>query len=180
MAEEATTITRDQEVDDRQEDNAERGPTQQFLTFTISGEEYGVEIMKVREIKGWTETTRLPNSPDFMKGVINLRGVVIPIFDLKSCFKMGNTIPHEKNVVIILVVKERLVGILVDAVSDILSVGADEVRPAPHMEVKVDAEFINGLISMDEKMVVLLDVDHLFDSETLDKVEQASKALGKK
>jgi len=137
----------------------EEEAVQQFLTFNIGGEEYGVGLMSVREIKGWSKTTRLPNSPDFMKGVINLRGVVIPIFDLRKRFGMGDTEPTEKNAVIILAVGKRLIGLLVDAVSDILSANASDIRPAPHVESKIDANFVSGLIAIEEKMVVLLDVE---------------------
>jgi purine-binding chemotaxis protein CheW len=145
----------------------EEEPSQQFLTFNIGDEGYGVGLMSVREIKGWSKTTRLPNSQDFMKGVINLRGVVIPIFDLRKRFGMGDTEPTEKNAVIILAVGKRLIGILVDTVSDILSASADDIRPAPHVESKINANFVNGLISIEDKMVVLLDVEKIFDLETL-------------
>ncbi len=150
-------------------------PIQQFLTFKVSNEEYGVSLMSVREIKGWAKATRLPNSPEFMKGVINLRGVVIPIFDLRKRFKMGDTEPNEKNVVIMLAVGKRLIGILVDAVSDILNVNSSEVRPAPHVESKIEADFVSGIISIDEKMVVILDIQKVFDTETLSAAEKVSK-----
>jgi purine-binding chemotaxis protein CheW len=149
------------------EQNKAEQALQQFLTFNIGSEEYAVGLMSVREIKGWTQTTRLPNSPDFMKGVINLRGVVIPIFDLRKRFSMGDTEPHEKNAVIILSVGDRLIGILVDAVSDILSTNASNIRPAPHVESKIDTNFVSGLIEREEKMVVLLDVEKIFDTTTL-------------
>src|SRR5690348_13029709 len=113
-------MTRNENIaGEKSETEKSQEPVQQFLTFNVSGEEYGVALMTVREIKGWSKATRLPNSPEFMKGVINLRGVVIPIFDLKRRFEMGDIEPNEKNVVIILAVGKRLMGILVDAVSDI-------------------------------------------------------------
>lgn len=143
----------------------------QFLTFTVGREEYGVDIMKVREIKAWSDVTRLPNAPDYMRGVMNLRGLIIPIFDLRCRFGMGRTDAHEKNVVIILAVGSRTIGILVDTVSDILSTQASEIKPAPKMET-VDDEFLNGLISINERMVALLDVDYLFDKDV---IESASK-----
>jgi len=148
-------------------DGAESSSLQQFLTFAVDKEEYGIDLLRIREIKGWTETTRLPNSPNFMKGVINLRGAVIPIFDLKGRFQMGESNPTEKHVVIIVAVEERLIGILVDSVSDIVEVGEEQIKPAPQMETKIDDEFVNGLISLSEKMVVLLDVDSLFDLESM-------------
>jgi purine-binding chemotaxis protein CheW len=140
---------------------------QQFLSFTIGNENYGVDLMSVREIKGWSQTTQLPNSPEFMKGVINLRGIVVPIFDLRKRFNMGDTAPNEKNAVIIVTAGDRLIGILVDAVSDILDANPSQINQAPHVDKKLDADFIKGLISIAEKMVVLLDVDKIFDAETL-------------
>lgn len=136
---------------------------QQFLTFTVEGEEYGVDIMMVREIKGWTDATRLPNSPDFMRGVMNLRGLIIPIFDLRARFRQQLTQATASHVIIILAVGERNIGVLVDAVSDILTVQTDEIKPAPELDTTVAQNFISGLISLNDRMVVLLCVDHLFD-----------------
>lgn len=153
--------------DERLEDQS--GETVQFLTFEVDSSEYGVDIMKVREIRGWTDTTRIPNSPDYMRGVINLRGLVIPIFDLRTRFGQGRTEANEKNVVIVIAVGKRTIGILVDAVSDILTVDKDQVKTAPSSnETDIDDDYIEGLISVDEKMVVLLDVDYLFDAGVLD------------
>lgn len=149
---------------------AAKGTVQQFLTFTVESEEYGVDIMTVREIKGWTETTRLPNSPEFMRGVMNLRGLIIPIFDLRARFKRGVTEATAKHVVIILAVGNRNIGILVDTVSDILNTSSDQIKPAPAADTQVAAEFISGLISLDNRMVVLLNVEHLFDTQQLEKV----------
>lgn len=152
------------------------GETVQFLTFRVESGEYGVDIMTVREIKGWSETTRLPNMPEFMRGVINLRGVVVPIFDLRRRFNMGTTEVNPKNVVIILAVENRTIGILVDAVSDILTINSDEIKPSPSTETQIDEAFINGLISVDERMVVLLSVDKLFDQESMEVVQNNNTA----
>lgn len=153
----------------------QKAAARQFLTFTVDREEYGVDIMTVREIKGWTETTRLPNAPDFMRGVMNLRGLIIPIFDLRTRFSQGLTEATPKHVVIILAVGTRNIGILVDAVSDILDANADQIKPAPTADTQVDAAFISGLISLEDRMVVLLDVDHLFDTKQIEKaVEYAA------
>lgn len=146
----------------------------QFLTFTVTGEEYGVDIMTVREIKGWTETTRLPNSPEFMRGVMNLRGLIIPIFDLRARFGKGLTQADSKNVVIIIAVGERNIGLLVDSVSDILTVNNDEIKPAPEMELQADADYIDGLISLENRMVVLLSESRLFNTEVLQLAHQAA------
>lgn len=141
---------------------------QQLLTFTVEQEEYGVDIMTVREIKGWTETTRLPNSPQYLRGVMNLRGLIIPIFDMRTRFSLGTTEATPKHVVIILAVGERNIGILVDTVSDILDVNTDDVKPAPTTDTRVDAAFISGLISLEDRMVILLDVDKLFDTQQIE------------
>lgn len=142
--------------------------SQQFLTFTIGDEEYGVDIMIVREVKGWTETTRLPNTPEYVRGVLNLRGIVIPIFDLRARFSRGLTQAHEKNVVIVMAVGERIIGMLVDAVSDILTATSDDIKPAPDMHGSVDEKFVQGLIAVEQRMVVLLDVARLLDPEDID------------
>ncbi len=147
---------------------AYRGMAHQFLTFTVQKEEYGVDIMTVREIKGWTETTRLPNAPEFMRGVMNLRGLIIPIFDLSARFNHGLTEATPKHVVIILAVKDRNIGILVDAVSDILDASSEQIKPAPTADNTTDSAFINGLISVADRMVVLLDVEHLFSTQQLE------------
>lgn len=153
---------------DKTRDNEKGGDLQQFLTFTIAGEEYGVDIMTVREIKGWTETTRLPNSPECMRGVMNLRGLIIPIFDLRARFGRGLTQADSSHVIIILAVGERNIGVLVDGVSDILSVSPEEVKPAPALEgVPATEDYITGLISREDRMVVLLRVGQLFDSATI-------------
>lgn len=147
--------------------DAQKDNVQQFLTFTVGREEYGVDIMTVREIKGWTETTRLPNAPEFMRGVMNLRGLIIPIFDLRTRFNLGPTEATPKHVVIILAVGERTIGILVDTVSDILDANANQIKPAP-TDSQADAAFISGLISLENRMVVLLSVEHLFDAKHID------------
>jgi purine-binding chemotaxis protein CheW len=149
------------------ESAAQHGKVQQFLSFTVEREEYGVDIMTVREIKGWTEITRLPNAPEFMRGVMNLRGLIIPIFDLRTRFNRGQTEATPKHVVIILAVGERTIGILVDTVSDILDVNGDQIKPAPE-DTQVDAAFISGLISLEDRMVVLLNVEHLFDAKHIE------------
>ncbi len=142
--------------------------TQQFLTFTISQEEYGVDIMTVREIKGWQETTRLPNTPDFMRGVMNLRGLIIPIFDLRMRFHHQLTEATAKHVVIILALGERNIGVLVDTVSDILDVSSEQIKPAPDADAEKRTDYINGLISIEDRMVVLLNVAGLFHEHGLE------------
>ncbi|MFN9790187.1 MAG: chemotaxis protein CheW [Holosporales bacterium] len=138
---------------------------QQILTFTVANEEYGVDIMAVREIKGWTEATRLPNTQPYMRGVINLRGLIIPIFDVKA--RLGGELTHAtpKHVVIILAVGARNVGLLVDAVSDILDVNSDQIKASPTGEEQTTEDYVTGLISLENRMVVLMDVGRLLHKE---------------
>ncbi|WP_206201968.1 chemotaxis protein CheW [Terasakiella sp. SH-1] len=120
----------------------------QYITFTIGEEEYGVDIMAVREIKAWTETTHLPNTPEFMRGVLNLRGLIVPIFDLRCRFGMGLTEATKMHVVVIVQVENRMVGILVDTVSDIISISKNEVQDVPKMDRNIDDEYLSGLVTV--------------------------------
>jgi purine-binding chemotaxis protein CheW len=147
-----------------------KGVAQQFLTFTVGHEEYGVNIMTVREIKGWTETTRLPNTPEYMRGVVNLRGLIIPIFDLRARFTGKLTDANSKHVIIVLTAGTRTVSILADTVSDILTVNSNEIKPAPEVETTVDQRYVTGLIAVGERMVVVLDIEKLL-SKSLEHIE---------
>ncbi|MCZ4282280.1 chemotaxis protein CheW [Kiloniella laminariae] len=140
----------------------------QFITFTIDDQEYGVDIMSVREIKGWVETTVLPNTPQHMRGVLNLRGVIVPIFDLRCRFGLGKTSATKMHVIVIIEVKNRMIGILVDTVSDILTVSINDIRPVPRMERIVDDEYLTGLVTIKERMVALLNQERLFNSQLIE------------
>jgi purine-binding chemotaxis protein CheW len=146
--------------------------TLQFLTFTIGSEEYGVDIMTVREIKGWSETTRLPNAQEYIIGVMNLRGSIIPIFDLRARFGGEYTEATPKHVFVILAAGDRTVGILVDTVSDIVNSTTDEIQPAPVEDDIVSNGYIKGLISKDNRMIVLLEIEKLFDAKDISNLEQ--------
>ncbi len=142
------------------------GDVRQFISFTIGTEEYGVDIMAIREIKGWTATTELPNTPDYMRGVINLRGAIIPIFDLRARFSEGLTETTARHVIIVVAVRQKVLGILVDAVADIITVSTADIQPVPDIEQKADAALLAGLVTVDGRMVALLDLDRLFDGDT--------------
>lgn len=139
----------------------------QFISFRIGSEEYAIDIMAVREIKGWTDTTSLPNQPKFILGVLNLRGTIVPIFDLRCRFGMGLTDATRSHVVIIVSVLERTIGLLVDAVSDILTVNAAEIKAVPETDRSASSEFMSGIITINDGMVVLLSLENLFGKETL-------------
>ena len=146
---------------------AEADPPKQFITFTLGAQEYGVDIMRVREIKGWTETTALPQAPSYVCGVINLRGIIVPILDLRARFGMGPTTPSRMHVVIIVISGSRTTGLLVDAVSDILSVETGSVRPVPQMsDLPADESFLDGLVALGDRMVTLVSLDGLIGRES--------------
>ena len=139
--------------------------TQQFITFTLGAEEYGIDIMVVREIKGWTDTTMIPNAPTHVRGVINLRGVIVPIFDLRARFGMGLTVTTAMHVVIIVAAGTRTVGLLVDTVSDIIAVDPKAIRPVPEMGLPKEDQFLDGLVAMEDRMVTLVSLAGLFDRQ---------------
>jgi len=141
------------------------GETRQFISFTIGDEEYGVDIMAIREIKGWVATTELPNTPPYVRGVINLRGAIVPIFDLRARFGGGDTEASARHVIIVVSVRSRVVGLLVDAVADIITIAFSSIQPVPELEHKTDAGFLAGLVTVEGRMVALLDLDRLFDVE---------------
>ncbi len=151
--------------------------TQQFVTFAIGNEEYAVDIMKVREIQAWTEVTVLPNQPSYMRGVLNLRGIIVPIFDLRSRFNQGETEATNIHVVVIIAVGDRIIGILVDRVSDILTVDSSEIRNVPDMDDREDGEHIIGLVTAEERMVALLDTASLFKSEIIEQTLESAEDL---
>lgn len=153
-------------------DGSREGSVNQYLTFTLAKEEYGVDILRVQEIKGWTPVTQIPNAPAFIKGVLNLRGVIVPIVDLRMRFNLDAVEYTPTTVVIVLSLMhegtERTFGVVVDAVSDVLNIAESDTRPRPDFGTVVDADFIWGLATVDDHMVMLLDIDRLLRPEELD------------
>lgn len=139
--------------------------SRQYLTFTLGAEEYGVDIMMIREVKGWSETTRLPNSPPYIRGVLNLRGIIIPIFDLRARLSGDITPATEKHVIVIIATQQRTIGLLVDTVSDILTINSAEIKALPDQHSDSNKRYVNGLIAVDKRMVVLLDVGCLLKDD---------------
>lgn len=150
--------------------------TDQYLTFMLDGEEYGLEILKVQEIRGWSSVTPMPNMPEFILGVMNLRGTVVPIIDLRRRFSM-ESVPYGQTTVVIVVKVTgedggvRTMGIVVDAVSEVHNVARDELRPAPEFGGALDTGSIKGLVTQDERMLIILDIDHLMNSGVLNQLE---------
>lgn len=154
----------------------------QFLTFTLDGEEYGVEILRVQEIKGWMPVTRVPNTPDYMQGVLNLRGTIVPIIDLRMRFNLTQVEYTPVTVVIVLTIidgeRRRTLGVVVDGVSDVVTVDRSELRPPPDFGTNVQTDFIDGIATVDEKMVMLLDIDRLLSSEELQDINASTEQAG--
>jgi len=145
----------------------------QYISFNIGQEIYAVEITIVREIKGWIPTTSLPNSPEYMRGVINMRGVIVPVFDLRTRFNRGHTEPGKTHVVIIVKLDKRTIGILVDAVSDILSISQEDILSVPDKDVNPEYAFMEGLVAVDEKMVAIVKPKMLFDMDLMPDLDSA-------
>ena len=152
------------------------GQSVQFISFTIDDDEYGVDIMAVREIKGWTGVTALPNQPDYMRGVLNLRGVIVPIYDMRRRFGMERSEPTPMHVVIIVAVRERIIGLLVDRVSDIVTTDSAEIRPVPQVDRVIDARYLTGLVTIEDRMIAVLALDELFQDETANPTSNAALA----
>jgi purine-binding chemotaxis protein CheW len=141
--------------------------TRQFISFTVADEEYGIDIMAIREIKGWTPATTLPEAPDYVRGVIDLRGTIVPIVDVRARFHGGLTEVTPTHVILVVAVKDLMVGLLADAVVDIVTVAAGSIKSVPDMDPREHCSFLAGLVSVDSRMVVLLDLDHLLDRDTV-------------
>jgi purine-binding chemotaxis protein CheW len=137
------------------------GDTRQFVTFTLGEQQYCVDIMSVREIRASNVVTRLPSAPDFVRGVINLRGTIVPIIDLRMRFAQGRTEPTQSHVVVIVTIEGRLNGLLVDGVSDILTVRAGDIAPIPETDGESRNPFFDGLISHGDTMLIVISLDRL-------------------
>ena len=136
----------------------------EFLTFRLGAEEYGIDILKVQEIRSYEQPTRIANAPAFIKGVVNLRGVIVPIVDLRVKLACETVEYNGFTVVIVLNVRGRVVGAVVDSVSDVLELGAGTIKPAPEMHTAVDTSFITGIGSVNDRMLILMDIEALMTS----------------
>ena len=135
----------------------------QYLTFSLGGEEYGVEILKVQEIRGYSAVTPIPNTPIYIKGVMNLRGTIVPVVDLRSKLAMAEAEYNQFTVIIVVKVGAKVMGLIVDAVSDVLNIPVSDMQATPDFGAQVDASYINGMAKAGEKLVVLLDIDRVMD-----------------
>ena len=145
----------------------------EFLTFRLGAEEYGIDILRVQEIRSFEEPTRIANAPSFIKGVVNLRGVIVPVVDLRIKLGCEKVEYNGFTVVIVLNVQGRVVGAVVDSVSDVLELSSDLIKPAPEMNTTVDTSFITGIASVGERMLILMDIEALMSSADMGLMDSA-------
>ena len=144
----------------------------EFLSFTLGDEEYGIDIQKVQELRGYDAVTRIANAPAYIKGVVNLRGIIVPIIDMRIKFDLGEPSYDQFTVVIVLNIGGRVVGMVVDSVSDVITLSAEQIKPAPEMGSVLDTDYIIGLGTLDTRMLILVDIDRLMSSEELGLIEK--------
>ena len=146
----------------------------QFLTFTIQGEEYGIEILRVQEIKGISKIRPIPNAPAYIKGAMNLRGTVVPIIDLRGRFGMAEAEYNQFTVIIMVSVGARVIGLVVDAVSDVLNITKEQIENTPDIGGEIDTSFFQGMGKIGEKLVLLLNIDRLLVGAHVDDLDQTA------
>lgn len=146
----------------------------QFLTFNLGEELYGVDILRVQEIKGYTAVTKIPNTPSYIKGVLNLRGTIVPIVELRTKFGMPTIEYTMFTVIVVVVVKDKVMGLVVDAVSDVLDIDKKDVQAPPNFGARINVSFMNGIGKSGDKLVTLLDIDRMLSGEDLQGVAAAA------
>jgi purine-binding chemotaxis protein CheW len=144
----------------------------EFLAFKLGREEYGIDILKVQEIRGYETVTRVANAPDFIKGVVNLRGIIVPIVDMRIKFRLGEPTYDQFTVVIILNIGGRVVGMVVDSVSDVTTLKQEQIKPAPEMGTALNSDYLIGLGTLDQRMLILVDIDKLMSSTEMGLIEK--------
>ena len=147
----------------------------EFLSFTLGKEEYGIDILKVQEIRGYDAVTAIANTPAFIKGVINLRGIIVPIVDMRIKFNLGKVTYDELTVVIILNIAKRVVGMVVDGVSDVHTLKPEQIKPAPEFGGTFDTQYLMGLGTVDDRMLILVDIEKLMASNDMELIEKISE-----
>jgi purine-binding chemotaxis protein CheW len=148
-------------------DNIADASVQEFLTFTLGDENYAMDILTVKEIRGYESVTKIANAPEFIKGVINLRGDIVPIVDLRIKFNVGTATYNEFTIVIVLHIHNRIVGVVVDGVSDVISLGKEQLKPPPDFGVAFNSRYLLGLATINEQMIILVDISELISSEEM-------------
>ena len=150
------------------------GPREEFLSFRLGAEEYGVDILKVQEIRSYDTVTRLPEAPEYIKGVINLRGTIVPVVDMRLKLKLGSAEFDNQTVMIILNVADKVIGMVVDGVSDVITLAASQIRPPPEFSGDMDTRYITGLGAVEDRMLILVDIERLMTASDLAVLEDAA------
>jgi len=153
-----------------------REATSEVLVFVLGREEYGVDILKVQEIRGYEKVTPIPAAPEYLKGVVNLRGIIVPIVDMRIKFNVGAATYDAFTVVIVLNINNHTIGMVVDSVSDVVTLTPDQIKPAPDLGASVSGEYLRGLGTVGERMLILLDIDKLLGSEEMGLLAAAKSA----
>ncbi len=156
-------------------DPAVTAPISEFLAFKLGKEEYGIDILRVQEIRSYEPPTRMANAPDFIKGVINLRGVIVPIIDLRLKFHLEQANYDNFTVVIVLNIGQQVVGVVVDGVSDVIALSPEQMRPVPEFSADVDSNHVLAIGSIEDRMLILLDIEKLMTSADMGLVAQATQ-----
>lgn len=149
----------------------------EFLSFTLGAEEYGVDIQKVQELRGYEAVTRIANAPDYIKGVINLRGVIVPIIDMRIKFGLSTPTYDQFTVVIILNIGNRVMGMVVDSVSDVVMLKQEQIKPAPEMGSALDTDYLTGLGALDDRMLILVDIERLMNGDDMQTIDRVATGL---
>lgn len=144
----------------------------EFLVFTLGDEEYGVDIQNVQELRSYDTVTRLANAPEFIKGVVNLRGIIVPIVDMRIKFSLGTPVYDQFTVVIILTIAGRVMGMVVDSVSDVVTLTGEEIKPPPQMGTAINTDYLIGIGALDQRMLVLIDIARLMSAEDIGLIEK--------
>lgn len=149
----------------------------ELLTFSLGGEEYGIDILKVQEIRSYEAVTMIANAPEFIKGVINLRGIIVPIVDMRIKFSLGKVSYDKTTVVIILTVANRVVGMVVDGVSDVMTLQPEQIQPPPEFGSMIDTHYLKGLGTADNRMIILVDIEKLVTGRDMELIETVELAV---
>ena len=160
--------------DFRPDDAASAAPKKEFLSFTLGKEEYCLDILSVQEIRGYDTVTSIANTPDFIKGVINLRGNIVPIVDMRIKFRLAEARYDATTIVIILNLNKKMIGIVVDSVSDVIALPLEAIREAPRFGSAINTEFISGMATVEGNMLIVVDIQKLMSSEDLQLIDQAA------
>jgi purine-binding chemotaxis protein CheW len=144
----------------------------EVIAFTLGSEEYGIDIQRVQELRGYDAVTRLADSPDYIKGVVNLRGLIVPIVDMRIKFNLGTPTYDQFTVVIILNIAGKVIGMVVDSVSDVITLAGEEIKPAPDLGSTLNTDYLIGLGTRDERMLILVDIDKLMSGSEIGLIQR--------